>query len=68
MTELKKTESVTLKIEMSSWTDRKGEVHEGLSLREFIKSERYTGPGKNGVFIPKELIPNFKKAIAELPE
>lgn len=68
MVELKKTESVTLKIELSSWTDRKGEVHEGLSLREFIKSERYTGPGKNGVFIPKEMVPEFKKAIAELSD
>jgi len=66
MAELKKTDSVTLKVEMSSWTDRKGEVHEGLSIREFIASERYTGPGRNGVFIPKELVPEFKKAVAEV--
>jgi len=66
MAELKKSDSVTIKIEESSWTDRKGEVHEGLSIREFIKTERYTGPGKNGLFVPKELIPEFKKAIAEI--
>ncbi|MBM3200648.1 hypothetical protein FJZ53_06940 [Candidatus Woesearchaeota archaeon] len=63
MAELKKTDSITLKIERSSWTDRKGVVHEGLSLREFVKSGRYTGPGKNGIFVPKELIHEFKKAI-----
>lgn len=68
MAELKKTESITLKIEMSSWTDRKGELHEGLSIREFINSKRYTGPGKNGIFVPKELIPDFKKAVSELKE
>lgn len=68
MVELKKSESVTIKVEPSSWTGRKGEVHEGLSIREFIKTERYTGPGKNGLFVPKELIAEFKKAIAEIEE
>lgn len=66
MVDLKKTDSVTLRVEMSSWTDRKGELHEGLSIREFVKSDRYTGPGKNGVFIPKEIISDFKKAVKEL--
>lgn len=68
MVELKKSESVTIKVEPSSWTDRKGEVHEGLSIREFINTERYSGPGKNGLFVPKELIAEFKKAIAEIKE
>lgn len=66
MAELKKTDSITLKVEMSSWTDRKGEVHEGLSMREFVTSKRYTGPGKNGIFIPKELISEFKKIVENL--
>jgi len=66
MVDLKKTESITLRVEMSSWTDRKGETHEGLSIREFVSSKRYTGPGKNGVFIPKELLPEFKKAVEKL--
>lgn len=68
MAELKKTDSVTLKVEVSSWTDKKGEVHEGLSIREFIKSKKYSGPGRNGVFIPKEMIPEFKKAVSEIKE
>ena len=68
MAELKKSDSVIIKIENSSWTDRKGAVHEGLSIREFIKTERYTGPGKNGLFVPKELIPEFKKAVSEMSE
>ena len=38
MAELKKSDSVTIKVEESSWTDRRGEVHEGLSIREFIKT------------------------------
>ena len=63
MAELKKSDSVTIKVELSSWTDRKGEVHEGLSIREFIKTKNYEGPGKNGLFIPKELIPEFKKSV-----
>ncbi len=68
MAELKKSESVTIKVELSSWTDRKGGIHEGLSIREFVKTKKYTGPGKNGLFIPKELLPEFKKTVAEIPE
>jgi len=66
MPELIKSPSITIKVEMSSWTDRKGEIHEGLSLREFVKTKNYQGPGKNGLFVPKELIKEFKKAIADL--
>lgn len=68
MAELKKSDSVTIKVENSSWTDRKGEIHEGLSIREFIKTEKYTGPGKNGLFVPKEIISEFKKAVSEIDE
>ncbi|MBL7100367.1 MAG: hypothetical protein ISS23_00255 [Nanoarchaeota archaeon] len=66
MAELKKSDSVTIKVEMSSWTDRKGEVHEGLSLREFVKTKTYDGPGRNGLFIPKELVSEFKKAVSDI--
>ena len=35
----------------------------GLTIREFVKSERYTGFTKSGTRIPSEYFQSFKKAI-----
>ena len=35
----------------------------GLTIREFVKSERYTGFTKAGTRIPEDQFENFKKAI-----
>ncbi len=35
----------------------------GLTIREFVKSERYTGFTKAGTRIPADQFENFKKAI-----
>ena len=35
----------------------------GLTIREFVRSERYTGFTKAGTRIPAEQFENFKKAI-----
>ena len=35
----------------------------GLTIREFVKNERYTGFTKAGTRIPAEQFENFKKAI-----
>ncbi len=40
----------------------------GLTIREFVKSERYTGFTKAGTRIPAEYIKQFKEAIAGIDE
>lgn len=35
----------------------------GLTIREFVKSEKYTGFTKSGTRIPGEEVENFKKMI-----
>ena len=40
----------------------------GLTIREFVKSERYTGFTKSGTRIPVEHFQTFKKAINSIDE
>ena len=40
----------------------------GLTIREFVKSERYTGFTKAGTRIPAEYIKQFKEAINSIDE
>lgn len=40
----------------------------GLTIREFVKSERYTGFTKAGTRIPAEHFKNFKAAINSIKE
>ena len=40
----------------------------GLTIREFVKSERYTGFTKAGTRIPAEQFKNFKAAINSIDE
>ncbi len=40
----------------------------GLTIREFVKSERYTGFTKAGTRIPAEQFRNFKAAINSIDE
>ena len=40
----------------------------GLTIREFVKSERYTGFTKAGTRIPADKIKQFKEAIASIDE
>ena len=40
----------------------------GLTIREFVKSERYTGFTKAGTRIPAEQFKNFKAAINKIDE
>lgn len=40
----------------------------GLTIREFVKSERYTGFTKAGTRISAEQFQNFKKAINSIDE
>lgn len=40
----------------------------GVTIREFVKSERYTGFTKSGLRIPAEKFSLFKKAINSIDE
>ena len=40
----------------------------GLTIREFVKSERYTGFTKAGTRIPADQFANFKKSINSINE
>lgn len=40
----------------------------GLDIREFITSERYTGPTKKGLRIPAEKFQEFKEMINSVSE
>ena len=40
----------------------------GVDIREFVTSEKYTGPTKKGLRIPSENFQEFKKLINSIPE
>ncbi len=40
----------------------------GLDIREFVTSEKYTGPTKKGLRIPAESFQDFKKMIDSITE
>ena len=40
----------------------------GVDIREFVQSERYTGPTKKGLRIPAESFPKFKEMINSISE
>ena len=40
----------------------------GLDIREFVKSERYTGPTKKGLRIPSRCFQEFKDMINSVTE
>lgn len=40
----------------------------GIDIREFISSERYTGPTKKGLRIPAEKFQEFKKLIDSIKD
>ena len=40
----------------------------GVDIREFVTSERYTGPTKKGLRIPAESFPEFKEMINSITE
>ena len=40
----------------------------GVDIREFVTSERYTGPTKKGLRIPAENFQEFKKMINSITE
>jgi len=40
----------------------------GVDIREFVKSERYTGPTKKGLRIPAEKFKEFKEMINSITE
>lgn len=40
----------------------------GVDIREFVSSERYTGPTKKGLRIPAEHFPKFKEMINSISE
>ncbi len=40
----------------------------GVDIREFVASEKYTGPTKKGLRIPSASFPEFKKMINSITE
>ena len=40
----------------------------GIDIREFVSSEKYTGPTKKGLRIPAEHFQEFKKMIDSISE
>lgn len=40
----------------------------GVDIREFVESEKYTGPTKKGLRIPAESFPKFKEMINSIAE
>jgi len=40
----------------------------GIDIREYITSEKYTGPTKKGLRIPAENFPKFKEMINSISE
>jgi len=40
----------------------------GVDIREFVASEKYTGPTKKGLRIPAEHFPKFKEMIDSISE
>ncbi len=40
----------------------------GVDIREFVTSERYTGPTKKGLRIPAESFPEFKEMINSITD
>jgi len=40
----------------------------GVDIREFVASEKYTGPTKKGLRIPAESFPEFKQMINTVTE
>ena len=42
--------------------------HRGLTIREFVKSEKYTGFTKSGLRIPSDKFKVFKAAINSIDE
>ena len=40
----------------------------GVDIREFVASEKYTGPTKKGLRIPAESFPKFKEMINSIVE
>ena len=40
----------------------------GVDIREFVTSEKYTGPTKKGLRIPVENFPKFKEMINSITE
>jgi len=40
----------------------------GIDIREFVSSERYTGPTKKGLRIPAEKFQEFKKLIDSIKD
>ena len=40
----------------------------GVDIREFVASEKYTGPTKKGLRIPAENFPKFKEMINSIDE
>ena len=40
----------------------------GVDIREFVTSDRYTGPTKKGLRIPAENFPEFKKMINSITD
>ena len=42
--------------------------HKGLTIREFVKSEKYTGFTKSGLRVPADKFKIFKAAINSIDE
>ena len=40
----------------------------GVDIREFVTSEKYTGPTKKGLRIPAAIFPKFKEMINSITE
>lgn len=60
---IKKNDRVDIVMRIDDFADRKG-----LTIREFITGDRYTGFTKSGVKIPAADFPKFKKMINSISE
>ncbi len=58
-----KTQDTDIVVRIDDFGGRKG-----LTIREFVKSERYTGFTKSGLRIPADKFSLFKKAINSIDE
>jgi hypothetical protein len=51
-------------VKVSKFVGRDGK--DRIDVRLWIKSERYTGPTKKGVTIPKEMLPELVKILSSV--
>jgi hypothetical protein len=58
---IKKSDAIDIVIRVDEY-----EGKEGITIREFVTSDKYTGFTKNGTRIPIEKLDEFKKIISSI--